>query len=92
MRNKFRDGLMSIWGHTEMELLPLTKSELLGKMAEISNIVNVYGYCSLKSKICPFASGIYCGFKTGENRIAFMKKCPLKEKKIRKERIYGKNA
>mgnify|MGYP003152586589 CR=1 FL=1 len=40
MRNKFRDGLMSIWGHTEMELLPLTKSELLGKMAEISNIVN----------------------------------------------------
>tara|TARA_R100001244_G_C5104090_1_gene119552 strand:- start:101 stop:259 length:159 start_codon:yes stop_codon:yes gene_type:complete len=52
----------------------------------------VYGYCSLKSKICPFASGIYCGFKTGENRIAFMKKCPLKEKKIRKERIYGKNA
>jgi|TARA_R110000744_G_scaffold39851_1_gene90533 hypothetical protein len=40
MKNKVRDGLMSIWGHTEMELLPLTKAELLVKMADISNIVN----------------------------------------------------
>jgi len=40
MRNKIRDGLMSIWGHTEMELLPLTKTDLLVKMADISNIVN----------------------------------------------------
>ena len=40
MKSKFRDGLASIWGHTEMELAPLTKAELLDKMAEISNIVD----------------------------------------------------
>ena len=40
MKNKLRNGLTSIWGHTEMELAPLTKSELLDKMAEISKIVN----------------------------------------------------
>ena len=32
--------LESIWGITEMELLPLTKGELLARLAEVSNIVN----------------------------------------------------
>jgi hypothetical protein len=38
--NDIKNKLESIWGITEMELLPLTKSELLIKIIEIGNMVN----------------------------------------------------
>ena len=40
MRKAVKNKLMSIWGHTEMELLSLTKTELLSVLAKISNIIN----------------------------------------------------
>ena len=43
----------------------------------------MFGYCPLINRTCAFGAkhkGDYvCGFKTGENRIKHMTKCPVKK-------------
>ena len=56
----------------------------------------MYEHCDLNGKICVYATKskdvLYCGFQSGENRLEYMKKCPLKKKKVRNERIYEKSS
>lgn len=45
----------------------------------------MFDFCSIAQKRCPFCASLSedkgnmgrCGMKSGENRIAFMKDCPL---------------
>ena len=43
----------------------------------------MFEYCPIIKSKCPmcteYKDELYCGQKTGENRIRFMKKCPIKK-------------